>query len=146
MKDMESGDSKRMEWESEIEYQYRANVHGTIKKVAQILSNLEKIKENPDYDCTGLRESIKKALNEIMATPVPEMYTESNKVILNSIKTYKKALDFLIEGLPKRDVPATYKAGRYIQEGNAWMAIAKTRIWEEVGKKEGKKNAESRNL
>lgn len=143
---MKKEDSKKMEWESVNEYQYRMKVHDVITRVSLALGSLEGLKTDFNFNCAGLQESIKKALNEIRSIPVPEIYTESHKVILNCIKSYRRAMDLLIDGIAKKDAPTTYKAGRYIHEGNAWMVIAKTRIWEEVEKKEGENNAESGNL
>jgi hypothetical protein len=146
MKDMKKEDSKKMEWESVNEYQYRIKVHDVMTRVSQTLGSLESLKTNFNFNCVGLQDSIKKALNEIRSIPVPEMYTESHKVILNCIQAYRHAMDLLVDGIAKKDAPLTYKAGRYIHEGNAWMVIAKTRIWEEVEKKEGEESARSRNL
>jgi hypothetical protein len=125
-------DNDKMVWESDYEYNYRLDTYIIIVNVSKVLRELEVLNKNSEYDCRYLNENMKKELNKLKNLTVPELYTNVQRFLINCLQCYELALNYLVKGIKNKDAKITYKSGRYIHEGNSWMVIAKTRIWEAV--------------
>ena len=124
---------ERLDWETENQFNYRVETGRIIFSIGEILSSISKIKYQKE-NVINLYDELKKLKNKLIKLIVPEIYTKVHEYLVNCLKSYIKGSCFLKDGVNLKDSTLTYKAGRYIKEGNAWMEIAKTRIWEEIEK------------
>lgn len=129
---MDEVEMEQMEWESNLEYNYRIETGKIIVNIAKNLGRIEKISKSKDKDFSIYSENLKKQKNYLNNLLVPERYYIAQGYLLKSINAYVLSGNFLEDGVNENDVTLTYKASRYIKEGTAWMEIAKIRIWEAV--------------
>lgn len=126
---------EKLEWESERDYKYRIETGKIIKIAGNLLSSIEEFaKDNDKKKLVEMKETLRKQKNRLTGLVIPEKYTKVHEYLVNCFNSYVKASDFLVEGVKIKDTVLTYKAGRYIKEGNAWIELSKIRIWESIEK------------
>lgn len=141
---MENKEIVRLKWETNLEYTYRIETGELVFSLGKILKNIENVsktrgssvtkeeKEKTNLIVKEEKENIKKQLNKLNRIIIPERYLAVQDYLLNCIKSYIKAFEFIEIGFVKDDPVIIYKGGRYIKEGNAWMELAKIKIWESI--------------
>jgi hypothetical protein len=139
---MKKNEIIRLDWETNNEFNYRIETGRIIFSVGTILKNLETISKSSNKNFSELPGQLKKQQNKLIGLMIPERYTKVQEFLVNCLKSYIRAGNFLDEGTKIKDAALTYKSGRYIKEGNAWMELAKIRIYESI-EKEVSKNAKN---
>lgn len=125
---------EKYDWETELDFQYRIETGKVIQISGNILAQIGVIANTVNKDFTGCYSQMRRQLKVLSNLKVPQKYEKTQENLLNCVNAYLKAFNFLVAGMKEDDVNNTYKSGRYIKEGNAWMEIAKVRIFEAIEK------------
>lgn len=127
---------KKLEWENDKDYDYRLNTGEIIFVVASILVEIGTIEKNQEkfteQKFREIKEKIKKQKNKLLSLIVPNKYTKVQNFLIETIQSYSKGIIALENGVLTKNSQMTYRASRYIREGNAWFELAKIRIWESI--------------
>lgn len=125
---------KRLNWETENEFKYRKETGEIVFNIGKILNTIGAITQSKKKDMSVIKEELKKQYNWLNRLVIPNRYVTVHIYLLDCLKAYVKSSDFLEDGIKNNESNLIYKSGRYINEGNAWMELAKIRIWESIEK------------
>ena len=128
---MKNEQIKKLEWENENEFNYRKETGEIIFRTGNILKAIGEIATKKG-DLYSIKEKINKEYNKMRNLIIPNRYHIVHDFLLNCLKSYKRASNILDAGIKENNSALIYKAGRYINEGNSWMEIAKIKIWESI--------------
>ena len=125
---------KKLPWETAREYNYRMKLVKVSYKLHKTLVEIEAVAKT--RDCGEVNKLISEC-NKIIASikTVPAMYEKAHALLLQAIEAYSTAIDIMVVSIPKNDGKAIYKAARYMNEGNSYIALTKSKMWEAIEKK-----------
>ena len=117
--------------ETNEEYKYRLFINDiVINGIGPALKEVERVSLDLNAKTDKLIDILKPELKNMDCINIPRKYIKIHNLLCECIRAYIKGINYIIEGKTKADVNALYKAGQYIKEGNAWMGVTKTRMWE----------------
>ncbi len=127
-------------WEKPYEYEYRNETGKLGVRVSEALKSMEQVASSESLDYSNVKAVIDKCNRKARQLVPPEMYEETHAFFLQAISSYAKGMEILEPAAKEKDAKAMMKAGRLINEGNSFIQITKSRIWEAVEERIEKNN------
>ena len=127
---------KKLAWETTQEHSYRMKLTKISGKLYKALVAIETVAKT--LDCREVSRLIGEC-NKLIASvkTVPSMYEKSHALLLQAIGAYSTSIDIMVVSIPKNDAGAIYRAARYINEGNSYITLTKSKMWEAIETKGG---------
>jgi len=129
--------SKKMfKWETPTEYAWRNETGKIATRISKALYSMEKIVASGSLDYSEVKKEIDNCNKRVKYLVVPSMYEDAHVFLFEAVKAYSRAMEILVIAAKVKDKKAIIKAGRLINEGNSFISITKSRVFESIEAKE----------
>jgi hypothetical protein len=123
---------KKFFWESQNEYEYRNETGRIAADISKVLHLMETIAVSGKFDYSEVKTIIDKGHKKVKYMVSPSMYDDAHKYLQAAVQAYARAMEILVPASKTKDAKGTYKAGRLIEEGNCFIKITKSRLWQSI--------------
>lgn len=128
----EREEPKRFNWETPEQYEYRNFIGKVSAKVSNALRSMEQVASSGTLDYSNIKEVIDRCNRNFKHIVPPGMYEEPHNFFIQALQSYAKGMAVLVPAAKEQDTKGMRKAGRLLSEGNSFVQITKSRMWEAI--------------